>query len=207
MSKKSVKKDSVKKKSIKKKSIKKKSVKKDSVKKDSVKKDSVKKKSVKKSKEIELDDFNKVDNEFSDEELNEDGNNFNDEEYFNTFEESDDCLVNSMVEEDNDFFQNETDTNFDDNIEIKVLNKEDRITKNLLTNYELVRILGERQKQLTLGAKPLVKNYGDLSYEEISILELKNKMLPYKIRRKINNNYEIWDVDELKFHHLLSRLE
>jgi DNA-directed RNA polymerase subunit K/omega len=202
MSKKSVKKDSVKKKSIKKKSVKK-----DSVKKDSVKKDSVKKKSVKKSKEIELDDFNKVDNEFSDEELNEDGNNFNDEEYFNTFEESDDCLVNSMVEEDNDFFQNETDTNFDDNIEIKVLNKEDRITKNLLTNYELVRILGERQKQLTLGAKPLVKNYGDLSYEEISILELKNKMLPYKIRRKINNNYEIWDVDELKFHHLLSRLE
>ena len=166
-----------------------------------------KKKSVKKSKDIELDDFNKVDIEFSDEELNEDSNNFNDEEYFNTFEESDDCLVNSMVEEDNDFFQNDTDSNFDDNIEIKVLQKEDRITKNLLTNYELVRILGERQKQLTLGAKPLIKNYGDLSYEEISILELKNKMLPYKIRRKINNNYEIWDVDELKFDHLLSRLE
>lgn len=165
-----------------------------------------KKKSVNKSDDIVLDDFNKDDTEFSDDELNED-DNFNDEEYFNTFEESDDCAINSMVEEDNDFFQNETDNNFDNDIEIKVVNKEDRITKNLLTNYELVRILGERQKQLTLGAKPLVKNYGDLSYEEISILELKNKMLPYRIRRRINNSYEIWDVEELKFDHLLSRLE
>ena len=165
-----------------------------------------KKKSVNRSDDIVLDDFNKDDTEFSDDELNED-DNFNDEEYFNTFEESDDCTINNMVEEDNEFFQNETDSNFDNDIEIKVVNKENRITKNLLTNYELVRILGERQKQLTLGAKPLVKNYGDLSYEEISILELKNKMLPYRIRRRINNSYEIWDVDELKFDHLLSRLE
>ena len=165
-----------------------------------------KKKSVSKSDDIVLDDFKNDDTGFSDDDLNED-DNFNDEEYFNTFEESDDCTINSMVDEDNDFFQNETDSNFDNNVEIKVVNKEDRITKNLLTNYELVRVLGERQKQLTLGAKPLVKNYGDLSYEEISILELKNKMLPYRIRRRINNSYEIWDIDELKFDHLLSRLE
>ena len=170
------------------------------------KKKSVIKKSDKKSKNIELDDFVDNNDKFSDDEMNED-ENYGDEEYFNSFDESDDCAVNSMVEEDNDFFQNDTDNNFDDNLTINVVNKEDRITKNLLTNYELVRILGERQKQLTLGAKPLIKNYGDLSYEEISILELKNNMLPFRIRRKINNVYEIWDVEELKFDHLLSRIE
>lgn len=147
---------------------------------------------------IEINDFN---DEFeSDDDLEED------ETFLNSFEDSDNCVVNSLVEEDNDFFENDNDDNFDDYKEKIIVNPEDRVSKNLLTIYELVRVLGERQKQLTLGAKPLVKNYGDLSYEEISILELKNGMLPFKIRRKINNNYEIWDITELKFDHLLSRL-
>lgn len=161
-----------------------------------------KKKSIKSENEdnIEINDF---DEEFEsdDEELEED------ESFLNSFDESDNCMVNSMVEEDNEFFDNDNEDNFDDYKEKKIVNPEDRVSKNLLTIYELVRILGERQKQLTLGAKPLVKNYGDLSYEEISILELKNGMLPFKIRRKINNNYEIWDITELKFDHLLSRLD
>ena len=160
-----------------------------------------------KKKDLKIDDTkdSEVDDDFeldSDEELD----NFLDEEYEKSFEESDNCMVNSMIEEDEQFFENENDDNYDNYDEKTVVSPEDRISKNLLTNYELVRVLGERQKQLTLGAKPLVKNYGDLSYEEISILELKNGMLPFKIRRKINNNYEIWDITELKFDHLLSRL-
>jgi DNA-directed RNA polymerase subunit K/omega len=160
-----------------------------------------------KKKDLKIDDTK--DSEFEDDfELVSDEELDNlDEEYEKSFEESDNCMVNSMVEEDNDFFDNDNEDNFDDYKEKKIVKPEDRVSKNLLTIYELVRILGERQKQLTLGAKPLVKNYGDLSYEEISILELKNGMLPFKIRRKINNNYEIWDITELKFDHLLSRLD
>ena len=160
-----------------------------------------------KKKNIKIDDTKNsiVDDDFeldSDEEIN-----ILDEEYEKSFDDSDNCMINNMVEEDEDFFENDNDENYDNYEEKKkVVNPEDRISKNLLTNYELVRVLGERQKQLTLGAKPLVKNYGDLSYDEISILELKNGMLPFKIRRKINNNYEIWDITELKFDHLLSRL-
>jgi len=161
-----------------------------------------KKKSIKKENKdnIEINDFNE-EFESDDEELEED------ESFLNSFDESDNCMVNSMVEEDNEFFDNDNEDYFDDYKEKKIVKSEDRVSKNLLTIYELVRILGERQKQLTLGAKPLIKNYGDLSYEEISILELKNGMLPFKIRRKINNNYEIWDITELKFDHLLSRLD
>ena len=159
-----------------------------------------------KKKDLKIDDTkdSDINDDFeldSDEELD----NF-DDNYEKSFEESDNCMVNSMIEDDEQFFENENDDSYDNYNEKKIVSSEDRISKNLLTNYELVRVLGERQKQLTLGAKPLVKNYGDLSYEEISILELKNGMLPFKIRRKVNNNYEIWDITELKFDHLLSRL-
>ena len=38
----------------------------------------------------------------------------------------------------------------------------ERISASKLTKYEMVRILGERTKQLTMGAKPLIKNYEGL---------------------------------------------
>lgn len=88
-----------------------------------------------------------------------------------------------------------------------IVAKEDRITKNKLTRYEFVRIIGERTKQLMMGAKPLIKvkqESEELSYNEIAIEELKLKMIPFKIKRPINNNFEIWQLDELDHSHLVS---
>lgn len=88
-----------------------------------------------------------------------------------------------------------------------IVAKEDRITKNKLTRYEFVRIIGERTKQLMMGAKPLIKvnqESEELSYNEIAIEELKLKMLPFKVKRPINNNFEIWKLDELDYSHLIS---
>ena len=71
----------------------------------------------------------------------------------------------------------------------------------------MVRILGERTKQLTMGAKPLVKNHESLTYEEIAEEELKLNMTPYKIKRRLPNGcYEIWTLDELYKDHLLTLL-
>ena len=64
------------------------------------------------------------------------------------------------------------------------------ITKKILFKYERVRILGERINQLTLGAKPLIKNIDGLSYEEIAIYELENKILPFIILRKLPNGIQ-----------------
>lgn len=76
---------------------------------------------------------------------------------------------------------------------------EDRITLNRLTKYEMVRILGIRTKQISVGAKTLVKNINAKSPIEIAIFELKNKMLPFKIKRPLpNNTYEIWKMKELE---------
>lgn len=86
--------------------------------------------------------------------------------------------------------------------------KEKRISSDRLTNYEMVRILGERTKQLTMGAKPLIKNYQTLSYDRIAEEEFKRNMIPFKIKRPLpNGKYEIWTLDELKKDHLLSKFE
>jgi len=88
---------------------------------------------------------------------------------------------------------------------LRVLTGTDRITKNKLTRYEFVRIIGERTKQLSMGAKSLVsidKKSEDLEYNEIAIEELKLNMLPFKIKRPLINGYEIWSLDELEKEHL-----
>jgi DNA-directed RNA polymerase subunit K/omega len=87
--------------------------------------------------------------------------------------------------------------------EYTIVNKEDRITNPRMTKYEMVRIIGERTKQLIMGAKALVKNTDDLTYEEIAVLELHKNMTPFKIKRPLpNNSIEIWELSELKKDHL-----
>jgi len=87
------------------------------------------------------------------------------------------------------------------------LKKGDRITRNKLTKYEMVRILGERTKQLTMGAKPLIKNIDNLPYDIIAEEELKLNMIPFKIKRPLpNGKVDIWTLDELDKSHLLSYL-
>lgn len=93
------------------------------------------------------------------------------------------------------------------NISKKIVPKEERISKNILTRYEFVRIIGERTKQLSMGAKPLIKinkNSDELDYKEIAIEELKLNMLPFKIKRPLNKGYEVWTLDELNKEHLES---
>jgi hypothetical protein len=95
----------------------------------------------------------------------------------------------------------------EDNHNSQEIPKDERITRNKLTKYEMVRILGERQKQLTMGAKPLIKNHAGLSYDIIAEEELKLNMIPFKIKRPLpNGKYEIWTLDELDKEHLLSLL-
>jgi len=149
----------------------------------------------------------------SDDELSE----FNDVTEENIINDDDDYELEDEEEEEYEDNEEEVDV---DNIEIKkydyennniisekeeiILNKEDRISSNRLSKYEMVRILGERTKQLTMGGKPLVKNYEGLSYEKIAEEELKLNMIPYIIKRTLpNGKIEKWYLDELYKNHLL----
>jgi DNA-directed RNA polymerase subunit K/omega len=148
--------------------------------------------------EVEDDEFEKDVEEAEDSQ--------NEEEYDEEIEEDE----GDNGESDTDELPELLDINQTNNIIVKPeeIKKEDRITRNKLTKYEMVRILGERTKQLTMGAKPLIKNIEGLSYDIIAEEELKLNMIPYKIKRPLpNGKVEIWTLDELDKAHLLSYLE
>lgn len=122
--------------------------------------------------------------------------------------ESKDCEIEKIIQDDMDFFNNDDSSEIQPEQSIAYVKGEQRITNPRLTRYEMVRIIGERTKQLTMGAKPLVKNFQDLSYEDIAIQELKLNMTPFKIKRPLpNNKVEIWEIKELDKKHLESFME
>ncbi len=74
-----------------------------------------------------------------------------------------------------------------------------RITKPFITQYEYVRILGDRAKALSLGAKPMIKNVDKLNCKEIAKLEIKKGMIPLIIIRELPNGLkEKWKIHEFK---------
>ncbi len=129
-----------------------------------------------------------------------------DEEIYSLDEENDnlECIIEKAIE---DNYTNDID-DIEEEVKEEIMVGNDRISANRLTKYEMVRILGERIKQLNMGAKPLIKNYESLNYENIAIEELKLNMIPYKIKRPLpNGKFEIWTLDELSKDHLLLELD
>lgn len=138
----------------------------------------------------------------------EEEDNFNEDIEDELYTNDNECTIEKMIEYDNEDI-NDFDNSENDNYkEEQLLTNNERISSNRLSKYEMVRILGERTKQLTMGAKPLLKNYESLLYDKIAEEELKLNMIPFKIKRNLpNGKYEIWLLEELYKDHLLSQLE
>jgi len=82
-----------------------------------------------------------------------------------------------------------------------IIPSEERVSKPFLNKYEKTRVLSTRSKQLSLGAKPLVKIDTNVRLPpfEVAQLELKHKMIPYIIRRKMpDGRFELWKISELE---------
>ena len=80
----------------------------------------------------------------------------------------------------------------------EIVKPEERVTKPFLTKFERVRLLGDRAKQLSLGAKPMLKNTELLNPKEIARLELEKKVIPLIIERTLpNGKKERWNITEL----------
>lgn len=119
------------------------------------------------------------------------------------------CFYNfakkNVVDKDDDFndddYIDEIETEDDHNK--KNINKKitgsDRITKPFLTKYERVRILCDRAKQLSLGAKPMLKETKNMTAKDIAKAELEKGVIPFKIERPLpNGTIELWKISELK---------
>ncbi len=90
------------------------------------------------------------------------------------------------------------DPNYEMN-EVLQVPDDQRVSRNILTKYEIVRIIGTRAKQISDGSKVFVKYDGNKSAIELAELELKNKMIPLKIKRPLpNGKFEIWKLSELE---------
>jgi DNA-directed RNA polymerase subunit K/omega len=142
--------------------------------------------------------------ENADEEVDEDVDDDVDDEEDEEVNENEECDIQDAIEDDITFFDDNNNMEIEHKSNIKYVTNENRISANRLTKYEMVRILGERTKQLTMGAKPLVKNYEDLTYDKIAEEEFMRNMIPFKIVRPLPNGmYELWTLDELSKDHLL----
>ena len=91
----------------------------------------------------------------------------------------------------------------DDNIQYnEVVKSNERITKPFLTTFERVRLICDRAKQLSLGAKPMIKMIGSdkpKNPKEIAKLELESGVMPLIVERVLpNGKKEQWKVSELK---------
>ena len=154
--------------------------------------------------DIDEDDVEDFENDI---ELEDDIDDDIKEEYMEQDTDTNVGIIDELFHDD-ELFENEDNINESKNTIKDYVAKEDRISVNRLTKYEMVRILGERTKQLTMGAKVLIKNGNTLSYDKIAEEELKLNMIPFKIIRVLpNGNHELWTLDELKKDHLYSQLE
>jgi DNA-directed RNA polymerase subunit K/omega len=76
--------------------------------------------------------------------------------------------------------------------------KQTNISKPVLSKYERTKIIAERTQQLSNGSISFIKN--PESYNtiyEIAIEELKQKKIPFIIKRPVSNKFEYWKLSDL----------
>lgn len=102
-------------------------------------------------------------------------------------------------DEDEDDYENSINENPENELNQNLqIPDNERISRNILTKYEVVRLIGTRAKQISDGSKVFVKFDGKKSALELAELELKHKMMPLKVKRQLpNGRYEIWKLSEL----------
>ena len=160
-----------------------------------------------KENDDEVDDDDKFGDELEDknEKEGDDEKEDDDDDEIDDDEGDDKCFY-KYADKKNEFSDEEDDDDdideIEDNTDIPsdvIISKENRTTKPRLTKYEYVRLLTDRTKQLSLGAKPMIKNTENLSDLQISRLEIKHKIVPLIIERPLpNGQLEIWKISELE---------
>ena len=88
----------------------------------------------------------------------------------------------------------------EDNIEpqVKVVDRDKRITTPYMTKYERARVLGTRALQISMCAPIMVELENETDPLQIAMKELKARKIPLIIRRYLpDGTCEDWTIDEL----------
>ena len=114
------------------------------------------------------------------------------EENYQSFSDEDNDDLNDNKEP-SIFQQPEDFNNFNTNYKEM---KKNYMTSPFLNKYEKTRIISERAQQLADGAVSLLKNPKSYaSVYEIAIEELKQKKIPFIIKRPMHDHFEYWKLD------------
>jgi DNA-directed RNA polymerases I, II, and III subunit RPABC2 len=71
------------------------------------------------------------------------------------------------------------------------------ITRPKMTQYEKALVLGKRATQISSGAKPNITVKVGMTVVEIATEELRQKKVPFIIKRPIGNKFEYWKIKDL----------
>lgn len=144
-----------------------------------------------------------------DEEEDEGDEEENEAEEENGEEFDDDCIYKltkpSKKKKNNMNIDIDIEDNFEDEddgheINNKYVKPSERKTKPYLFEFERVRLLGDRARQLSMGAKPMIKNIEIMDPRAIAKMELEKKIIPLIVLRELpNGQIEKWKVSELNF--------
>lgn len=153
--------------------------------------------------DIDSDNDSKTKKKYNDDEEDEDNDELGEEDDGNIdgYDDEDDkkksnsylknCYSKYVEEEDDEIDLENINSNFN-------LIQHEKISKNFMTRYEFVRLIGTRTNQLENGAKPLIKDPGNMKFSEIALHEIKTKVLPLIIERPVpNSEPEKWKVKDL----------
>ena len=154
---------------------------------------------------VDAEDTTDDDNDDVDEGVRDDGDDDDDVDeggdddekcaYKYVYNEDDDDDVEELEDEDVNIFE-QLEGKPTEQLNI-ITNIDDKISKPILFNYEYVKLLAIRAKQLSLGAKPMIKNYRGLTPKLIAHHEIKNKVIPLIILRPFFGNIkEQWKITE-----------
>jgi DNA-directed RNA polymerases I, II, and III subunit RPABC2 len=83
---------------------------------------------------------------------------------------------------------------------IKNINNKEKKTIPYLSKFEKARIIGTRLQQLAYGAETKINTENINNINEIVLEELKQRKIPFIIRRVMpNGEYEDWKMEEFEY--------
>ena len=113
----------------------------------------------------------------SNNEISTDGEDTNSTEILTSIEDNNNTEILTSIEDSNKFY--------------KVYNSEQNSISNILNKYERTKVIFERYQMIANGSKPFISNpekYDNIY--DIVLEELKQKKIPFIIKRYIDEKYE-----------------
>ena len=120
--------------------------------------------------------------------------------------DEDDYDIENNEYDNDEFIENDDEDNENEDQKFNILSyqdvkesieKKNKKTVPYLTKFEKARIIGLRLQQLAYNAEPKIDTTNINDINEIVKEELKQKKIPFIVRRVLpNGNYEDWKIEE-----------